>query len=100
MLTPSSNTVLEPITSAMVAGLEGVSAHFGRFRVTEISLTENALDQFDNAPLIEASRMLADARQNLERLAKGSARYAEEITQALFVDTLARSEIVFDDHVA
>lgn len=62
MLTPSSNTVLEPITSAMVAGLDGVSAHFGRFRVTEISLTENARGQFDNAPQIEASRLLADAQ--------------------------------------
>lgn len=62
MLTPSSNTVLEPVTSAMVANLEGVSAHFGRFRVTEISLSDAALGQFDNGPLLEASRLLADAR--------------------------------------
>ncbi len=62
MLTPSSNTVLEPVTSAMVADLEGVSAHFGRFRVTEISLSDAALGQFDNGPLLEASRLLADAR--------------------------------------
>ncbi len=62
MLTPSSNTVLEPVTSAMVAELEGVSAHFGRFRVTEISLSDAALGQFDNGPLLEASRLLADAR--------------------------------------
>ncbi len=62
MLTPSSNTVLEPVTSAMVADLKGVSAHFGRFRVTEISLTAKALDQFDNGPLLEAARLLADAR--------------------------------------
>ena len=62
MLTPSSNTVLEPITSAMVTGLAGVSAHFGRFRVTEISLSDTALGQFDNGPLLEASRLLADAR--------------------------------------
>jgi maleate isomerase len=62
MLTPSSNTVLEPVTSAMVAGLPEVSAHFGRFRVTEISLREDALAQFDIAPILEAARLLADAR--------------------------------------
>ena len=34
ILTPSSNTALEPLTSAIVAGLPGVSAHFARFTVT------------------------------------------------------------------
>ncbi len=62
MLTPSSNTVLEPITGAMVAGLAEVSAHFGRFRVTEISMTEQALGQFDEAPVMAAASLLADAR--------------------------------------
>lgn len=63
MLTPSSNTVLEPMTSLMLAGLyPRVTAHFGRFRVTEISLREQALGQFDNGPILEAARLLADAR--------------------------------------
>jgi len=62
VLTPSSNTALEPLTSAMVADLPGVSAHFGRFRVTEISLREGALGQFDATPILEAARLLADAR--------------------------------------
>ncbi|PPS40972.1 aspartate/glutamate racemase family protein [Chroococcidiopsis sp. TS-821] len=62
MLTPSSNTVLEPITSAMVSSLPEVSAHFGRFRVTEISLQEQALQQFDNTPLVDAAQLLADAK--------------------------------------
>ena len=39
MLTPSSNTALEPITYAMLAGVEGVSVHFSRFKVTEITLS-------------------------------------------------------------
>jgi maleate isomerase len=43
MLTPSSNTVLEPITTAMLAGVSGVTAHFSRFRVTEIALSRHAL---------------------------------------------------------
>lgn len=62
MLTPSSNTTLEPVTSAIVSELPNVSAHFGRFRVTEISLRQEALAQFDNAPLLEAAQLLADAR--------------------------------------
>jgi maleate isomerase len=62
MLTPSSNTALEPLTSAMVAGLPEVSAHFGRFRVTEISLGAHALGQFDPAPILQAAALLADAR--------------------------------------
>lgn len=62
MLTPSSNTALEPLTSAMVAGLPEVSAHFGRFRVTEISLKAHALGQFDIEPILQAARLLADAR--------------------------------------
>ncbi len=62
MLTPSSNTVLEPVTSAMLAGLPEVTAHFGRFRVTEISLSDQALGQFDTAAVLAAARLLADAR--------------------------------------
>ena len=62
MLTPSSNTVLEPITSAMLADLPDVTAHFGRFRVTEISMSENALGLFDPEPLIAAAELLTDAK--------------------------------------
>lgn len=62
MLTPSSNTVLEPYTSAMLAELPDVTAHFGRFKVTEISLRDQALGQFDTAPMLEAASLLADAR--------------------------------------
>jgi maleate isomerase len=54
--------VLEPMTSAMVAGLAEVSAHFGRFRVIEISLGKQAHQQFDDGPILEAARLLADAR--------------------------------------
>jgi maleate isomerase len=62
MLTPSSNTTLEPVTSAMIAALPDVSAHFARFPVTEISLRDGALNQFDNRRILEAARLLADAR--------------------------------------
>jgi len=62
MLTPSSNTVLEPVTAAMLAGTPDVTAHFGRFKVTEISLKDAALGQFDNAPILAAAGLLADAK--------------------------------------
>ena len=62
VLTPSSNTVLEPAIAAMLAGVPDITAHFARFQVTEISLSSQALAQFRNAPMVEASRLLADAR--------------------------------------
>ena len=49
VLTPSSNTALEPLTSAILAGLPDASAHFSRFKVTEISLNAQALGQFEGA---------------------------------------------------
>ena len=62
MLTPSSNTVLEPVTSAMLAGLPEVSAHFGRFKVTEIALSERALGQFDDGEILRAAELLSHAK--------------------------------------
>ena len=62
MLTPSSNTVLEPMSAAMLSGLPEVSVHFGRFAVTEISLKDQARGQFEIEPMLEAASLLADAR--------------------------------------
>jgi maleate isomerase len=62
MLTPSSNTALEPITSAMLAGIPEVSAHFSRFKVTEIALSETALAQFDDSEILRAAELLAHAK--------------------------------------
>jgi maleate isomerase len=62
MLTPSSNTALEPVTYAMLSGVEGVSAHFSRFRVTEIALTESSKAQFDHDEILRAAELLAHAK--------------------------------------
>jgi len=62
MLTPSSNSVLEPVTCAMLAAVPGVTAHFSRFRVTEIALDAAALDQFDPTNMLPAAGLLADAK--------------------------------------
>ncbi len=62
MLTPSSNTTLEPVTAAMLSGVPETSAHFGRFRVTEIALSAGALSQFDNREILAAAELLSHAR--------------------------------------
>ncbi len=51
MLTPSSNTVLEPLTFSMLANQSDISAHFSRFRVLKISLEADSLDHFSNVPM-------------------------------------------------
>ncbi len=63
MLTPSSNTVLEPYTSAMLTPFgEEASVHFGRFRVVEISMSKASQSQFELEPILEAAERLAEAK--------------------------------------
>lgn len=62
MLTPSSNTVLEPTTAAMLAGWPAVTAHYARIRVTAIDLGSASRAQFDPGPVLDAASLLADAR--------------------------------------
>lgn len=63
MLTPSSNTVLEPYTTHMLEPVfPRVTAHFARFRVTQIALDEAANGQFALAPIMAAAELLADAK--------------------------------------
>lgn len=62
MLTPSSNTVLEPATAALLAGTPHITAHFQRLRVLSISLEGGSTGQFDAAPMVAAAEMLADAK--------------------------------------
>jgi maleate isomerase len=62
MLTPSSNTTLEPVTMAMLAEVPDVTVHFSRFKVTEIALSEKADSQFDDGAVLSAAELLADAK--------------------------------------
>jgi len=62
MLTPSSNTTLEPVASAMAAEATGLSVHFSRFPVLEIALSDKALAQFDDAVIVQAAALLAHAK--------------------------------------
>ncbi|MBE0454908.1 MAG: aspartate/glutamate racemase family protein [Roseovarius sp.] len=66
MLTPSSNTILEPETQALIAPLGArASVHFGRFRVTQIGLDATADSQFALEPILAAADLLADAKPDL-----------------------------------
>lgn len=65
MLTPSSNTALEPATYALLRDLQGVSAHFARFPVTEITLSASALGQFDAVPIMQAAELLSHAKTDV-----------------------------------
>jgi maleate isomerase len=63
VLTPSSNTVVEPATMSLAKPLaDRLSLHFARFRVTAISDEPESDRQFDVEPILEAARLLADAR--------------------------------------
>jgi maleate isomerase len=62
MITPSSNTSLEPMTSRLLAGRPEITAHYARIRVTEITIGSKGLAQFDASPMLEAASLLADMR--------------------------------------
>jgi maleate isomerase len=60
MLTPSSNTCLEPVTAAILHGTD-MSMHASRVPVTRIALDDHANNQFGTQPMLAAARLLADA---------------------------------------
>jgi maleate isomerase len=67
ILTPSSNTALEPLTQALINSLNAIlpshniTVHFSRFPVKTISLTPSGLAQFDLEPILSAAQLLAHA---------------------------------------
>jgi maleate isomerase len=61
-ITPSSNTVLEPLTSLMSRTYDGrVSHHFTRLKVEAITLRPAHTGQFFPEPMLAAAELLADA---------------------------------------
>ncbi|TVY46351.1 hypothetical protein LOCC1_G003612 [Lachnellula occidentalis] len=72
ILVPSSNTALEPLTTALLASINAslpntpdITAHFSRFPVTTISLSPTGLAQFDLAPILFAASLLAHANVDI-----------------------------------
>ncbi len=61
MLTPSSNTVLEPETQRLLPPGDFVTVHVSRLRVVQISAEESSLGQFELDRVLAAADLLADA---------------------------------------
>lgn len=66
VLVPSSNTTIEPVINHLLGCIDRdqrirITAHFSRFRVTQISLEESATSQFDIDKMLQAASLLADA---------------------------------------
>lgn len=65
MLVPSSNTVLEPATVALLPADGSVTAHVARIRVLHIADDATTQAQFDGARMADAAELLADAKVDL-----------------------------------
>ncbi|KAI1622073.1 Asp/Glu/hydantoin racemase [Exophiala viscosa] len=65
VIVPSSNTALEPLTSSIISFIQDpnleITVHYSRFRVTTISLADDANAQFQLDPMLSAAQLLADA---------------------------------------
>jgi maleate isomerase len=61
-IVPSSNTALEIITSAILAQLPLVSAHYSRISVTHTDLAAGAVSQFVPHDLLRCASLIADAQ--------------------------------------
>jgi maleate isomerase len=67
MITPSSNTALEPINSEITGSLQRdqFTLHYARFVVKVISLDPGSVAQFTHSSMIDAARLLADGRMDV-----------------------------------
>lgn len=62
MITPSSNTVLEPVTAGLVSRASDTTAHFTRVPVRRIALDDDSNTQFASDTFVAAAELLAHAR--------------------------------------
>lgn len=65
LITPSSNTVLEPETYRLLHDVPGITAHFARFTVLKIGTGADALGQFSLEPQLGAAALLADCKPDV-----------------------------------
>jgi maleate isomerase len=96
MLVPSSNTVAEPATAAMLDGVAGVSLHVARFRVTRLDTSAEALAQFQADPLLAAADLLMDARMHAVCLNATASCYTGIAHDRALVAALAARGIAAD----
>lgn len=62
MITASLNTAMEPATYRLLRDVPDVTVHFSRVRVTGVSLSDDSTAQFETGKMIEAAKLLTDAR--------------------------------------
>jgi maleate isomerase len=65
ILTPSSNTALEPLAYAIVQDLSNVAVHFSRLKHLISTLDKQSVDQFSIEAFLEAAELIADANVDL-----------------------------------
>ena len=65
MLTPSGNTVVEPLSYAMVAGCPEISIHFSRIPVSRVGLGAAAIAQFSIENFLKAANLLEEAKMDV-----------------------------------
>ena len=61
ILLPSSNTVLEPLSATLLAGM-AITAHFSRLGVIDVSLEPASRAQFEMQKMRQAAALLCDAQ--------------------------------------
>lgn len=62
MIIPSSNTVVERETGALLAGMDEPSVHYSRFKLTDVSVADPVAAYYDSGLMLQAGRLLADCR--------------------------------------
>ncbi|KAK2801485.1 hypothetical protein FQN50_007701 [Emmonsiellopsis sp. PD_5] len=95
ILTPSSNTALEPLTTTLLTTsptLPPTTAHFTRIPVTTISLSTPALSQFNHPTMLAAAHLLASAHVDVIAWSGVSAGWLgfetdEELCKAITAET-------------
>ena len=65
LLTPSSNTVVEPETAKLLPRDGSVICHVSRVRIVTISAEDGSRGQFDTERMVAAAELLADANVDL-----------------------------------
>ena len=65
MLTPSSNSVVEPWCYKIIGSIENVSVHFGRVEVLWIDDEEASLSQFYDENMIKGFDLLSHVKPML-----------------------------------
>jgi maleate isomerase len=69
VVVPSSNTALEPLTSAIISSISTperpITVHYTRIPVTQLNLSSGSSAQFSHKTLLAAAKLLADAKVRL-----------------------------------